>query len=208
MITGIQGLLIDVGEGTATIKVGNFTYQLMVPTSLARKLRGQVGEEVSLYTVHYLDGFARFGNPVPRLIGFETELEREFFERLMTVPDVGAKRALKALTIPIRDIAEAIENEDISTLKGLKGIGERTAKKIVADLKGQMGKFALLLKGEVLEETSEDEEIRDMGVKALLNLGYKKAEAERMVARASSGKRFSSLEELIKEVYRLKREGG
>lgn len=207
MISSIEGVLTEVGEGYATVKAGNFSYQVFLPGRLVRKLRQEVGKEVKLFTVHYLEGFARFGNPVPRLVGFETELEREFFEKFITVPDVGARRALKALTLPIREIAEAIESEDLDALKGMKGIGEKTAKKIIAELKGQMGKYALSAKGEALEvpHIKEDGAVRGLGIKALVNLGYRPAEAERMVAQALSGRPVGSLEELIKEVYRRRR---
>lgn len=207
MISSIEGVLMEVAEGYATLKVGNFSYQVLLPGRLVRKLRQEVGKDVKLFTVHYLEGFARFGNPVERLVGFETELEREFFEKFITVPDIGARRALKALTLPIREIAEAIENEDLSALRGLRGVGEKTAKKMIAELKGQMGKYALSPKGEALEvcPIKEDGEIRGVGVKALVSLGYRPTEAERMVAEALSERPLESLEELIKEVYRKRR---
>lgn len=208
MISSIEGTLTDMGDGYAQLRAGPFTYQVFIPSRLARKLSMKLGEEVKLFTVHYLEGGTRFGNPVPRLIGFENELEREFFERFITVPDVGARRALKALTLPIKEIAEAIEMEDLAALRGLKGIGEKTAKKIIAQLKGQMGKYALLSQSEPLESpiAGEATEIKELGIKALTHLGYRPAEAERMVAQAMSRGRFTSVEELIREVYRCQKE--
>jgi Holliday junction DNA helicase RuvA len=210
MISSIEGLLADLGEGFAILKAGPFTYQVFIPSRLSRKLTGLIGQNLKLFTVHYLEGSLRGGNPVPRLVGFENEVEREFFERFITVPNVGVRRALRALTLPINKIADAIESEDVCSLKGMKGIGEKTAKKIIAELKGQMGKYALLPRGEVLETPVEGEngEIKEQGVRALVNLGYKSVEAEKMVSRAMSRGKFVELEELIKEVYRDHREQG
>lgn len=210
MISSIEGILTDMGDGYANLQAGPFTYQVFVPSRLARKLTQKLGEVVKLFTVHYLEGTSRFGSQVPRLIGFENELEREFFEKFVTVPDVGARRALKALTLPINEIAEAIEMEDLASLRGMKGIGEKTAKKIIAQLKGQMGRYALLSQSEPLEGPAAEgmTDIKEQAVQALVHLGYRPSEAERMVSQAMSRGRFASLEELIREVYRRQKEKG
>ena len=210
MISSIEGILADLGDGFVNLKAGHFTYQVFIPTRLSRRLKSRIGQDLKLFTVHYLEGSLRMGNPVPRLVGFENEVEREFFERFITVPNVGVRRALRALTLPINKIADAIENEDVGLLRGMKGIGEKTAKKIIAELKGQMEKYALLPRGDILESSEEGEngEIRELGVRALINLGYRSAEAEKMVSRAMSRSKFVRVEDLIKEVYRDHREQG
>ena len=81
---------------------------------------------------------------VPRLIGFVTEAELEFFELFCTVDKVGVKKALKALVRPIKEIAEAIQRQDHRWLTTLPGIGQATAEKIVATLRKKVTRFSLL----------------------------------------------------------------
>src|SRR4029077_4236465 len=81
---------------------------------------------------------------IPILIGFSNRIEKEFFERFITVSGVGPKAAVKALKPPIPDIAEAIDAGDLPFLKSLPGIGEQRAKEIIAKLQGKMGKFSLM----------------------------------------------------------------
>jgi Holliday junction DNA helicase RuvA len=78
------------------------------------------------------------------LIGFNVEPEKEFFEKFITVEDIGPPSAVKALILPIPRIARAIEERDSKTLERLKGVGKRTADKIIATLQGKVGKFALM----------------------------------------------------------------
>ena len=73
----------------------------------------------------------------PVLVGFRTELDKEFFELFISVEDIGPALAIRALTRPVREIARSIEEKAVKDLKQLKGIGERKAEKIIAALKGK-----------------------------------------------------------------------
>ncbi|MBF0376847.1 MAG: Holliday junction DNA helicase RuvA [Desulfamplus sp.] len=79
--------------------------------------------------------------PKPILIGFNSEEEKDFFQAFISVDAIGPLKAVKAMEKPISEIAKAIENQDIDFLSNLKGIGKRTAQKIVADLHGKLSRF-------------------------------------------------------------------
>ena len=107
----------------------------------------QTGDDVSFY-IYYQQTERQ---PKPVLIGFNLEAEREFFQYFISVEDIGPLKAVKALNVPIREIARAIESKNVDALKQLKGIGNRTAQKIIATLEGKMDKFALIRKSEKKE---------------------------------------------------------
>src|SRR5213076_1928231 len=81
---------------------------------------------------------------VPRLIGFASEAELEFFELFCTVDKVGVRKAMKALVRPIKEIADAIQRQDPKWLTSLPGIGPATAEQVVATLRRKVTKFALM----------------------------------------------------------------
>ncbi len=97
-----------------------------------------------LHTTEYLEGNPMQGKMVPRLIGFVSEAELEFFELFCTVDKVGVRKAMKALVRPIREIADAIQRQDPKWLTSLPGIGPATAEQIVATLRRKVTKFALM----------------------------------------------------------------
>jgi holliday junction DNA helicase RuvA len=80
MITRITGLLNRVLDEDLRLQVGAFEYQVLVPEFVRRQVQGRVGQELTLHTSDYLDGNPMQGRVVPRLIGFLSEAELEFFE--------------------------------------------------------------------------------------------------------------------------------
>ncbi len=106
-------------------------------------LQNRTGEKITLHTSHYLDGNPMQGRVVPRLIGFMTEHEMDFFDLFCTVDKVGVKKAIKALVRPIKEIADAIQRQDAKWLTTLPGIGAATAEQIVATLRRKVTRFAL-----------------------------------------------------------------
>ena len=145
--------------------------------------------------------------PKPQLIGFNFEIEREFFEKFITVKDIGPTLAVKALALPIPKIARAIEERDVGTIRRLKGIGERKAEMIISELRGKMGKFALM-REDVIPITPEPEDFRKQVEEVLVKeLGHRVNEAHQMVDEAiKRNPSISSPEELFEEVYRGRRQ--
>ncbi len=205
MISRIKGRLIRVGENRCELACGFETYELLVPGYVQERLARETGKRVELFVHHYLEG-SLSGNAVPRLIGFLSEREKEFFLHFIKVPKVGEKLAVRALVAPVAKVAQAIESANRFALSELPGIGPRTAEKIIAELKGKVTAF---LGAEVLETelkagalAEHEEEAREV----LLQLGYKPSEAERLVRKVGADNPgVSSSDELLKLVFQ---EGG
>src|SRR2546421_12104495 len=137
MITRISGVLNRVLDEEARLQVGCMEYQVLVPEFVRRNLQGRLGQEVTLNTIHFFEGNPMQGRVVPRLVGFLSETEQEFFDLFCTVDKVGTRKALKALVRPIREIANAIQRQDPKGLTTLPGVGTATAEQIVATLRRQ-----------------------------------------------------------------------
>src|SRR5881394_1047404 len=152
MITRITGVLNRVLDEEARLQVGGLEYQVLVPEFVRRNLQGRIGQEVSLSTVHFLEGNPMQGKVVPRLIGFTSDTELEFFELFCTVDKVGTRKALKALVRPIREIANAIQRQDAKWLTTLPGIGPAGAEQIIASLRRKVTKYALMPTAGAAEE--------------------------------------------------------
>src|SRR6184192_507478 len=108
MITKISGVLNRVLDEEVRLQVGPLEYQVLIPEFVRRQVQTRVGQEVTLHTSQYMDGNPMQGRVVPRLLGFISEAELEFFELFCTVDKVGTRKAIKALVRPIREIADAI----------------------------------------------------------------------------------------------------
>ena len=80
MINRISGLLVGLNETCATIRIGGFDYEVLLPDIVRRQLQSKLNEDVSLRTVEYLEGNPQQGRLVPRIIGFMNEAELEFFD--------------------------------------------------------------------------------------------------------------------------------
>ncbi len=208
MIARIRGLLREVGELQVLVEANGFCYEILVPASILRTLQERRGPqgEIELVTFHYQQ--LEVGRAIPVLIGFLNEVEREFFVRFISVSGVGPRAALRALTLPIPVIAQAIDEGDLTLLKSLPGIGEQRAKEIVAKLQGKVGKYALI-QAKALAPASPDAAqtaLEDEAVAILVQLEYKKAEAKQMVRDAlERNPKVKTAEALLNEVYRQQR---
>jgi Holliday junction DNA helicase RuvA len=200
MIGYLEGILLK-KEGDRILLLANQVgYEVLLPAVVMETFRAKkVGDEVSLY-IYYQQTERQ---PKPILIGFNLEVEKEFFQYFISVEDIGPLKAVKALNIPVRDIARAIESKDIHKLKQLKGIGDRTARKIIATLEGRMNKFALIRELEKVKEPVVEDFSKQVLDVLVIQLGHKVTAAKKMIAQAM--KRNSAIttpEELFEEVYR------
>jgi len=206
MITKSTGKLDGIKNDSLIIENGGFFYQIFVANNILDKIRKakKIGDTVTLFTIYYMEGNIRQGNLIPRLIGFFEELDREFFELFITVQGLGEKKALKSLILPIKLIALAIENEDRQTLRGLPGIGSRMADKIIAELKGKLAKFALIKEDESIPEKEEKKyDFKDEAMEVLLQLEYRRPEAENLIADAlKRNRKIATSEELIQDIFK------
>jgi Holliday junction DNA helicase RuvA len=196
----IEGKILKREEERVLLLANQVGYEILLPAFVMENIAAnKVGDAIALY-IYYQQTERQ---PKPILIGFNLEAEKEFFQYFISVEDIGPLKAVKALSIPVREVARAIESRDVQSLTRLKGIGARTAQKIIATLEGKMGKFALIRKEEKKEfQVVEDfsEQVYEVLIK---QLGHRTADAKRMIADAlKRNPEISTPEELFEEVYR------
>lgn len=202
MITKITGRLIQLGTDELTLAIGAFEYEVLIPEFARRQLQSSLGQEISLHTVEYLEGNPMQGRLTPRLVGFLSEVEREFFDLFCSVDGVGVKKALRAMVRPVRDVASAIEEQDSKSLEALPGIGGATAERIIAKLRRRMPKFALLVAREypTLGDVAPDVVTDTFTV--LRQLGHTESDARRLLDTAlASKKKFKDVSALLEAIY-------
>jgi Holliday junction DNA helicase RuvA len=200
MIAYLEGRLLKKEEERILLLVNQIGYEILVPAIVMETLKTKaLGDRLSLFIYYHQTD----RQPKPVLIGFNSEIEKEFFQYFITVEAIGPLKAVKALNIPVSEIANAVESKDAGKLKDLKGIGARTAQKIIATLAGKMGKFALLREDRPEEQVSA-ENFSDQVFEVLVSqLGHKPSDAKQMIADAvKRNKDISSPEELFDEIYR------
>src|SRR4028118_1515683 len=124
MISQISGTLKGRGDDFLLVETGGLTYEVQVPVVVAKAMElAPEGEPVTLETVYYLQIDQNRATPV--LIGFQNNIEREFFEKLLTVPKMGPKGAMAMFSRPVSTLAVAIENANYTLLQTLSGVGRQ-----------------------------------------------------------------------------------
>ncbi|MGH2444009.1 MAG: Holliday junction branch migration protein RuvA [Chloroflexota bacterium] len=211
MISSLRGTLKRTLADRIVLDVQGVGYEVFLPAFVFRTI-GERSEgetmEMEIY-YHVTDRQLR-----PTLIGFNNGFEKRFFEKFITVEDIGPQKAARALVFSVSTIARAIEAEDIGTLRQMPGIGERTARKMVATLRGKVAEEALL-RDEGFEnlppseqESAEPSLLRAEGIEVLVSLGHRQHEASSKVdAALARDPELASIEDLIREVYRGERVG-
>ncbi|MAT70824.1 MAG: Holliday junction DNA helicase RuvA [Planctomycetaceae bacterium] len=203
MISKITGKPVNVAGDELTLAVGAFEYEVLIPEFARRHLQSQIGREVSLHTIEYIEGNTQGGRLTPRLVGFLNAAEREFFELFCQVDGVGVKKALRAMVRPVQEVAALIEDQDAKGLAGLPGIGPATAERVVAKLRRKMPKFALLVGREAPAAAADaDRDVATETFEALRALGHSEADAKRLIEAAlDRKKKYKNVDELLRAVY-------
>ncbi len=208
MIARISGLLLelDTEVGTALIEAGPLAYEVMIPAYLISDLSSQLGREIVLHCLEYYEGSSMGGNLIPRIVGFAHAEDKSFFRRFITVKGIGPRKALRALSRSLSDIAAFIENGDTKMLSTLPEIGKRTAEHIIAELKGKVTDFALAGGGAVVRATQKPlTGIEIEALEILLQLGERRNEAEELISRALDiFPDITTTDALIQAVYKVK----
>lgn len=213
MITQLRGVLRVVNEDDLILGVDPFELSVQIPEYARRRLQMRIGEMVTLHTVFDLEGNQMSGRMRPRLIGFLSPVDREFFDVFCSVDGVGVRKALRAMVWPVRDLARAIQDRDVKTLSTFPGIGEATAERIVAKLRRRVGKFTLIVEpgGESPAESSTESNgqrksadpdvIRDTFA-ALLSVGNSESQARQLIDKALTAKRkYKNVADMIEAIY-------
>lgn len=206
MISRISGKIKKKNSASILLDINGISYEILIPPAVMETLNRNITSEgqIELITYHYHQ--VDPSRSIPVLIGFSNEIEREFFEHFISVSGVGPKAACKALTLPFSMIADAIDRGDIALLKTLPGIGEQRAREIVAKLQNRVGKFGLIQDRFVKKNTLDGKnDMKSEAIEVLLQLQYKRKEAEGMVDKALlNNPQAKSCEDLLNEVYKQK----
>lgn len=200
MIGYLEGKILKKEADRVLVLACQIGYEVLLPAFVMKSLQNKdVGEEISLYIFYQQTE----RQPKPVLIGFNLEAEKEFFQHFISVEAIGPLKAVRALGISVREIASAIESGEINKLSRLKGIGRRTAQKIVATLQGKMGKFALIRPDDYREAPPVEDFSKQVLNVMIKQLGHRAADARRMIDNAlKRNSAISTAEELFDEVYR------
>jgi Holliday junction DNA helicase RuvA len=203
MIAKIEGKLVKLDSDCCLVQVGPVSYEVMLPGYCVSALSGRVGSDVTLCTMEYYEGTPGGGNLIPRMVGFLSTGEREFFTKYTSVKGIGIKKGLRSLSMPIATIAAAIENADDKVLMSLPAIGKRMAQQIVAELKGKLQSFAA--GAEPARQAVGFKPFQIEALEILIAWGEKRAEAMELVEMACrKHPDINSAEALVPLVYRLK----
>ena len=205
MITKISGTLerVDTGSNAIEVAVGPVVHEVLVTELVRRSLQMRIGQPVALHTLEFLEGNPGRGNLVPRLVGFLSEVEREFFDLICEVDGVGVRKALRAIVRPVGEIATSIEEQDAKALATLPGIGAATAERMIAKLRRRMPKFALLVARDAPGEGGGPGDVFSETFEVLRSLGHSEADARRLVdALRGEKKKYKDVQESLEAIYR------
>jgi len=208
MIARITGKIEEVSDNSVLLATGTgIGYEILVTATDLARTSSMLGKEVVFHTIHIVEGDPSRGQVQPRLVGFLSEGDREFFKAFTKVKGIGVRKALRALVRPISEIAFAIEDRNAKLLTSLPEIGKRTADTIIAELNGKVGDFA----GSGMQDAGPDSRppaITQAGIEAiaaLVQLGEKRSEAKELVERVLAvSPETDSAEKIIQHVYKIK----
>jgi holliday junction DNA helicase RuvA len=203
MIARLEGKLVRLDTDKALVQVGAVGYEVLLPGYCVNALSGRVGTDVILCTMEYYEGTPGGGNLVPRMVGFLSEGEKDFFMKFTSVKGIGVKKALRSMSMPIATIASAIEAGDDKMLTALDGIGKRMAQQIIAELRGKLGSFAIGVEQAAAKAAFRPFQAETLEI--LIAWGEKRNEAIELVELAcKKHPDIKTAEELVPLVYRLK----
>lgn len=202
MIGYIEGRILQKNEDRILILANNIGYEVLLPTIVMESLNEPARDDrIKLYIYFHQTE----KQPKPVLIGFNTDIEKDFFQQLITVEDIGPMKAAKALTVPVHEIAKAVETNDIEKLQMLKGIGKRTAQKMIASLAGKLERFILATSKTSQTKIKHDELIQPVLDVLVGQLGLKPGEARKMIIDTLNiNPSIITPEALLEEVFRTR----
>ncbi|MBR5338609.1 MAG: Holliday junction branch migration protein RuvA [Lachnospiraceae bacterium] len=180
MLSAIRGILVHIDENTAELDVGGVTFEVNVPSTLFIN-RPETGSELQLYT------YLSVREDDLSLFGFQTREERSLFKMLITVSGIGPKGALQVLsTLRPNDLVAAILSEDAKSIARAPGIGQKTAQKVVLELRDKVSGMPVndlsSVSGSVKTVAYAENDTKHDVILALTELGFSGSEAYKAVA--------------------------
>ena len=196
MIAQVRGRLIHKEPGSVVVEANGLGYRVFVSLTTFYELP-ELEQAVILHTHTHVREDAL------QLFGFSTPLERELFQVLIGVTGIGPKLALNILSgITPEELLLSLDRRDMNRLQAVPGIGRKTAERMVLDLEEKARKIAARVALAPSQPGPRDGLTEDV-VSALLNLGYKKAQAEKAVERIFRQDPDLTLEKALKETLKI-----
>ena len=195
MISYIEGHISELNPALITLEVNGIGYTLLISLNSFSAFAGKEKAKLFVESV-----FVRDDNP--RYYGFYNVDERDLFRKLISVSGVGGSSAMLMLSsLSPAEIAGAINTANVALLKSIKGIGEKTAQRIVVDLKGKLGKHEGGI-SQIL--TPSYNKNKDEALMALVTLGFPKLAGEKALEKAikQQGVSTENVELLIKSALK------
>jgi Holliday junction DNA helicase RuvA len=193
VIAHISGTLAQKIPGEVVVDVNGVGYQVFIPLKVFYRLP-EIGAPVSL-KIH-----THVREDALQLFGFQEEAEKKIFLLLTAVSGIGPRLALNILSgIASEELARALKDADQVRLVAIPGVGKKLAERMIVELKDKF--MDLATDGTATKSTDADSQLMQDAVSALVNLGYRKAEAENNV-RIVLKRGKASLEDVLKETLR------
>ncbi len=200
MIAQISGQLIEKTPGSAIIETNGLGFQVFISLQTFYDLP-EISQPVKIYT------YTHVREDLFQLYGFSTILERELFKILLGVSGIGPKLALNILSgISATVLLKSLSMGDLSRLIAIPGVGRKMAERMVLDLREKVAKLELRPSLQAGRQQMPDQIMEDV-VSALINLGYKKGEAEQAVKKVLAAEGDKKLEEVLKDSLQLLAKG-
>lgn len=191
MIDAIRGEVIDVGTNFVCMETAGITYQIFCPAETVRACHDRLTDQLFTHLIVRDDSI--------QLYGFASTDAREIFRKLLTVGQVGPKLALQILSsLPTEALIEAITTNDVTRLTAVKGIGEKTAQRILIDLRDKIGDGSADGFKDLFLVPAEETALRALTSKAL---GFSVREARQAIVQLREKK--LDAEELVREALSL-----
>ena len=207
MISFLTGEIRNIFPEKSIIEiiVSGVGYEVSLPTFVMDEVINvgkKNGEKINLEIYYH----STERSPKPLLVGFNNQLEKLFFEKIIQVEGVGPLKAVSALIFPVAIVSQAIEDEDISILNQMPGIGARAAQKMIATLKGKLIDIISDSRSSLNAGNSNKNALRDDIVEILVGLGFKESDAIIKINEVISEKPelTDNLEEIIREIFNSK----
>jgi len=207
MISFLKGEIRNIFSEKSVIEidVSGVGYEVSLPKFVLDEVINngkKNGEKINLEIYYH----ATERSPKPLLVGFNNHLEKLFFEKIIQVEGVGPLKAVSALIFPVAIVSQAIEDEDISVLNQMPGIGARAAQKMIATLKGKLIDIISESRSSLNDADSNKNALRDDIVEILVGLGFKESDAIIKINEVISEKPElkDNLEEIIREIFKSK----
>jgi Holliday junction DNA helicase RuvA len=187
----IRGKIVEINPANMVVEAGGIGYFINVSLNTYSKLNGKKEGLLLLHQVVRDDAHI--------LYGFSDKGERDLFRNLISVSGVGASTAIMMLSsLNQGELISAVTTENVAVLKAVKGIGAKTAQRIIIDLKDKLGKLSET--GHIL--LSPDNTIRNESLSALVMLGFVKRDAEKAVSKIIQEQPDATVESVIKQALK------